>query len=102
MLKAEKGRACCKLKTLTYVFTRETIQRFNNKWDIPRWDSFFKSYKTEEVRNEQCETLEHATRGASEFIEHFYNSVRLQSLIGYRSPVKFEQSISKHLSLNPS
>lgn len=80
----------------------QSMSRRGNCYDNAPMESFFKSYKTEEVRNEQYATHEHATRGASEFIEHFYNSARLHSSIGYQSPIEFEHSISKQLSLNPS
>ena len=80
----------------------QSMSRRGNCYDNAPMESFFKSYKTEEVRDEEYETHEHATRGVSEFIEHFYNSVRLHSSIGYQSPIEFEHSLSEQVSLNPA
>ena len=80
----------------------QSMSRRGNCYDNAPMESFFKSYKTEEVRDEEYETHEHATRRVSEFIEHFYNSVRLHSSIGYQSPIEFECSLSKQVSLNPA
>ncbi|QDS95086.1 Integrase core domain protein [Roseimaritima multifibrata] len=70
----------------------QSMSRRGNCYDNAPMESFFKSYKTEEVRNEQYETHEQATRGASEFIEHFYTPVRLHSSLDYQSPIEFERS----------
>jgi len=80
----------------------QSMSRRGNCYDNAPMESFFKSYKTEEVRDEQYQTHEQATRGVSDFIEHFYNSVRLHSSLGYQSPIEFEHSVPKQISLNPS
>lgn len=49
-----------------------------------------KSYKTEEVSRQQHETRQQATRGASEYIECFYNPIRIHSSLNYLSPNEFE------------
>jgi transposase InsO family protein len=36
---------------------------------------------------------EEATRGVSQYIECFYNPIRLHSSIDYRSPIDYEQAI---------
>jgi len=80
----------------------QSMSRRGNCYDNAPMESFFKSYKTEEVRDERYETHEHATRGVRDYVEHFYNPVRLHSSLGYRSPIEFERSTSKQLSLLPS
>lgn len=80
----------------------QSMSRRGNCYDNAPMESFFKSYKTEEVRDEQYETHEQATRGVSDYIERFYNPLRLHSSLGYVSPIEFEHSISEQLSLNPS
>ncbi|QDT11976.1 hypothetical protein K239x_39780 [Planctomycetes bacterium K23_9] len=54
------------------------MSRRGNCYDNAPMESFFKSYKVEEA-NEIYETHEHATRGVSDYIEGFYNSVRKHS-----------------------
>lgn len=70
----------------------QSMSRRGNCYDNAPMESFFKSYKTEEVQDIVYESHEHATRCATQYIESFYNSRRLHSSIGYRSPIEFEQT----------
>ena len=72
----------------------QSMSRRGNCYDNAPMESFFKSYKTEAVNDELYDTHEQATRGASDYIEHFYNPRRLHSSLNYRSPIDFEQTIS--------
>ena len=54
-------------------------------------ESFFRSYKVEEVYWATYETHEQATRGVVEYIDRFYNRVRRHSSLDYVSPIEFEQ-----------
>ena len=72
----------------------QSMSRRGNCYDNAPMESFFKSYKTEEVNDELYDTHEQATRGASDYIEHFYNPRRLHSSLDYHSPIDFEQTIS--------
>ncbi len=65
-------------------------------------ESFFKSYKTEEVQDQIYETHEQATRGVSDYIEGFYNPIRLHSSLDYQSPIDFEQACSKQTAVEAS
>ena len=49
-------------------------------------ESFFKTFKVEEVYREKYESHEHAVRAAADYIETFYNPKRLHSALGYVSP----------------
>ncbi len=80
----------------------QSMSRRGNCYDNAPMESFFKSYKTEEVRDERYETHEQATRSVCDYIERFYNPVRLHSSLDYQSPIEFESGISKQLSLIPS
>lgn len=73
---------------------RQSMSRRGNCYDNAPMESFFKSYKTEEVQNDLYETHEEATRETSQYIECFYNLRRLHSSLSYRSPIEFEQAIS--------
>lgn len=58
-------------------------------WDNAVMESFFGSLKTELVHNRRYHTREEARRDIFEYIELFYNRVRLHSALGYLSPVQF-------------
>ena len=74
----------------------QSMSRRGNCYDNAPMESFFKSYKTEEVQ-EVYGTHEHATRGVSDYIEQFYNPRRLHSSLDYRSPIEFEHAITETL-----
>ena len=67
-----------------------------NCYDNAPMESFFKSYKIEEVYLHDYETHEEATRAAAEYIDGFYNAERLHSSLGYCSPMEYETSILKN------
>lgn len=58
-------------------------------WDNAVMESFFGSLKTELVHHRRYRTREEARRDIFEYIELFYNRVRLHSALGYLSPVQF-------------
>tara|TARA_R110001592_G_scaffold126747_1_gene338215 strand:+ start:492 stop:1307 length:816 start_codon:yes stop_codon:yes gene_type:complete len=79
----------------------QSMSRRGNCYDNAPMESFFKSYKTEEVQ-EIYDTHEHATRCVSEYIEGFYNPIRLHSSLEYQSPIEFEQAFKKLSLVNES
>jgi transposase InsO family protein len=58
-------------------------------------ESFFKTLKAEEVWLEDYESLEHADRSVGRFLD-YYNSQRMHSSLGYRSPDAYEASIEEN------
>jgi putative transposase len=78
------------------------MSRRGNCYDNAPMESFFKSYKTEEVQDQIYETHEQATRAVSDYIEGFYNPNRLHSSIDYQSPIDFEQARSKRSTVEVS
>lgn len=58
-------------------------------------ESFFKTLKSEEVWLEDYESFEHADRSIGRFID-YYNSERMHSSLGYRSPEEFERSLEEN------
>ena len=69
------------------------MSRKGNCYDNAPMESFFKSFKVEEVYHEKYETHEHAVRAANDYIERFYNPKRLHSALDYVSPTEFEQRL---------
>ena len=66
------------------------MSRKGNCYDNAPMESFFKDYKSAEVRQEIYGSYEEATRAAADYIERFYNRRRLHSALGYKSPAEFE------------
>jgi transposase InsO family protein len=65
-----------------------SMSRKGDCWDNAMAESFFKTLKTELGR--RFDSHEHARRELFEYIEGFYNTHRLHSALGYRSPAEFE------------
>ena len=61
-------------------------------WDNAPVESFFASLKRELVHHERYTTREQAQASIFEYVEAFYNRVRLHSSLGFLSPEEFERS----------
>jgi transposase InsO family protein len=59
-------------------------------WDNAVAESFFSTLKTERVHHRLYRSRAEARRDIFEYIEVFYNRVRLHSTLGYLSPALFE------------
>ena len=55
-------------------------------WDNAVMESFFGTLKTELIHHRHYKTRDEARRDIFEYIEIFYNRVRLHSTLGYLSP----------------
>jgi len=71
----------------------QSMSRKGNCYDNAPMESFFKTFKVEEVYHENYETHEQAERAANDYIERFYNPTRLHSALDYVSPLVFEQRL---------
>jgi transposase InsO family protein len=69
-----------------------SMSRVGNCWDNAAMESFFGTLKRELVHRETYATREEAERSLFEYLEVFYNRVRLHSTLGYLSPVQYEES----------
>jgi putative transposase len=80
----------------------QSMSRKGNCYDNAPMESFFKSYKSEEVNRHQYQTHEHATRGVIDYIERFYNPVRLHSSLDYVSPNRYEEQLTLDVQKQPA
>jgi len=67
-----------------------SMSRKGNCYDNAVQESFYHSLKTEVVHHERYRTRAEARASIFEYIESFYNRVRLHSTLGYKSPLQFE------------
>jgi putative transposase len=71
---------------------KQSMSRKGNCYDNAPMESFFKSFKTEEVNRQTYETHEQATRAVIDYIERFYNPIRIHTSVGFVSPNEFEKT----------
>ena len=69
---------------------RPSMSRKGDCWDNAVAESFFSTLKTERVHHRLYRSRAEARRDIFEYIEVFYNRVRLHSTLGYLSPAQFE------------
>ena len=67
-----------------------SMSRKGNCWDNAPMESFFHTLKTELVYHRRYESRAEARSDIFEYLEVFYNRVRLHSAIGYDSPENYE------------
>lgn len=70
-----------------------SMSRKGDCYDNAVVESFFKTLKVELPRDGKFATREDAGTALFEYIEVFYNRVRLHSTLGYQSPVEFEHRV---------
>ena len=68
----------------------QSMSRKGNCWDNAPMESFFGTLKTELVYHEHYKTRAEARQSIFDYVEGFYNRIRLQQKLGYLSPVDFE------------
>jgi putative transposase len=69
-----------------------SMSRPANPYDNASCESFMKTLKCEEIYAHQYRDLDHLRENIAEFIDSYYNRVRLHSALGYRPPEEFEQA----------
>ena len=71
---------------------RQSMSRKGNCWDNAVAESFFKSLKVEEVYQNKYEIKEQALKSIYDYIENFYNKIRIHSTLNGMSPVEFKKA----------
>jgi putative transposase len=69
---------------------RPSLSRRGRPTDNAKAESFFKTFKYEEVYLKEYQSIEDAKANIQHFIEQVYNAKRLHSALGYLSPNNFE------------
>ena len=72
-----------------------SMSRPANPYDNAGCESFLKTLKQEEIYVREYGTLEQLRANIEEFIEQYYNRLRLHSALGYRPPEEFEQQVER-------
>lgn len=80
-------------KALAKQGMRCSMSRKGDCWDNAVAESFFSTLKTERVHHRLYRSRDEARRDIFEYIEVFYNRVRLHSTLGYLSPAQFESAV---------
>lgn len=74
-----------------------SMSRTGNPYDNAFAESFIKTLKCEEVYLNEYGTFNDALANIDRFIEDVYNSKRLHSSIGYKSPISFERALTLNM-----
>jgi transposase InsO family protein len=69
-----------------------SMSRPANPYDNASCESFMKTLKQEEIYCNDYRNLEELSGHLEEFIDRYYNRVRLHSALNYRTPEEFEQN----------
>jgi putative transposase len=70
-----------------------SMSRPANPYDNASCESFMKTLKREEIYANDYQDLEHLRAHIEEFIDQYYNRLRLHSALGYQTPEEFEQTL---------
>jgi transposase InsO family protein len=78
-------------RALSELGVTVSMSRKGNCWDNAVAESFFKTIKAELVNGQRWESRRQLRSAIFEYIEVFYNSQRLHSSIGYKTPAEAER-----------
>lgn len=78
-------------KALRLYGIRHSLNRLGYCTDNAHMESFFHSMKAELIRGQSYEYESELRYDLAKYINHFYNTKRLHSGIGYCSPIEYEQ-----------
>jgi transposase InsO family protein len=70
-----------------------SMSRLGNPWDNAKCESFMKTLKCEEIRANEYRGIEDLRNNVATFVDVYYNTQRLHSALGYKTPEQFEVTI---------
>ena len=82
---------------LTTETMRQSMSGTGNCYDNAPMESFWHSLKVEETHGQSFATRAEATHSVFGYIEGWYNTTRLHSSLGYKSPAQFERACEAKL-----
>jgi putative transposase len=68
-----------------------SMSRSGNCWDNAVVESFFRNFKVEAIYGESIRTRWELIRIVSDFIDRYYNTIRMHSTLDYVSPLEYER-----------
>lgn len=80
-------------KALTEKVCKQSMSRKGNCWDNAVAEGFFGTLKKEMVFHARFNTREEARIAIFDYIEVFYNRNRIQSVLSFLTPERFEQTV---------
>jgi transposase InsO family protein len=72
------------------------MSRPGNPFDNAKAESFMKTLEYEELNARSFTSITDARTRIDDFIANIYNSERLHSALGYRSPLEFETAFTQN------
>lgn len=78
----------------------QSMSRADNPYDNAFMESCFSRFKAELLEDGIFETIEDARIEIFEYIEMYYNPIRLHSSLGYKNPTQFEQEWEQKSNFN--
>ena len=71
-----------------------SMSRPGNPYDNAFCESFIKTLKREQIYAHKYQFIDELNAHLEEFIDHYYNRLRLHSALGYKTPEEFEAACS--------
>jgi len=75
-----------------------SMSRARCPWDNAACESWIKTLKQEEIYASQYRDMEDLREHLQEFIDNYYNRLRLHSALGYQSPEEFEKTAAGQIA----
>ena len=98
ILHSDRGSQYCSKDYQQLLATHQLVcsmSRKGNCWDNAVAESFFKTLKSELIRQETYETRGRAKQEIFEYIETYYNRIRSHSALGYKTPFEIEKEAGR-------
>ena len=81
-------------RMLQYHGILPSMSRPGNPYDNAFCESFIKTLKREEIYANEYKHIDELGAHLEEFIDHYYNRLRLHSALGYKTPAEFEAALA--------